>query len=79
MEIIELHTGQLLTIPTTDTPILVGPLHPYFIYECRVAAFTVAIGPFSAPIHVVAGETRKLFVYLHITVSWLCRHINVAY
>ena len=34
---------------TNDTEMVVNNLHPFYIYRYSVAAYTVAIGPFSAP------------------------------
>ena len=47
VNITEVDTEQLLTYTTTNLFIVVGSLHPFYTYQCRVSAFTVATGPFS--------------------------------
>ena len=42
------------------TEITVGSLHPYYTYQCRVAAFTVGLGPFTDALHVQTEEAGKL-------------------
>ena len=57
--VLEVYSNQTFVLVTKDTSIHVGPLHPYYLYECTVAAYTVDLGPFSSPVSVQAGETRK--------------------
>ena len=55
----EVYTGRVFSLLTEDTSILLGPLHPYYVYSCQIAAYTISLGPFSPPISVQAGETRE--------------------
>lgn len=55
----EVYTGRVFTLRAEDVTILVGPLHPFYVYECQVAAFTVGLGPFGQPFIAQAGETGK--------------------
>ena len=45
----EQETGRFWTLPVFNarTSAYVGSLHPYYHYECRVAAHTTALGPYS--------------------------------
>lgn len=76
------YTGRVFSLLTEDTSILLGPLHPYYIYLCQIAAYTVSLGPFSPPISVQAGETREfdapcIQYYGSYTFSCVC--LSVAY
>ena len=55
----EVYTGRVFTLRAEDATILVGPLHPFYVYECQVAAFTVGLGPFGQPFTAQAGETGQ--------------------
>ena len=59
VEVEEVHTGQMWIFHAVETHINVGPLHPYYVYRCRVAAFTVGLGPFSGYFDVYSGESGK--------------------
>ena len=45
----EQETGRFWTLPVFNgkTSAYVGSLHPYYHYECRVAAYTIGLGPYS--------------------------------
>ena len=43
----EVDTDQLSYYNSTETMLVVGPVHPYYNYECSVAAVTISQGPFS--------------------------------
>ena len=47
VNVTERETGYSFEVNTTTTSIVLEALHPDYVYECRVAAFTVAPGPFS--------------------------------
>lgn len=57
----EVYTGQAHNLFTENMHINIGPLHPYYIYKCSVAAYTIATGVFSSPFNVTTLETSKLF------------------
>ena len=59
VEVTEIYTGISWMFHAVDTHINVGPVHPYFVYECRVATFTVGLGPFTAVFYVTSGEASK--------------------
>ena len=55
--ITELETGQSITLTSESTTVNVTSLHPYYTYNCSVAAETTAIGPFSSPIVIQLPES----------------------
>ena len=59
VEVDEVWTGHRLTFYPTNTNINIGALHPYYVYQCRVAAVTVAQGPFTSNLQIVTGEDGK--------------------
>ena len=64
VEVNEIQTQQLLhTVETVNTHINITSLHPYYVYECRVAAVTVIRGPFSTAVQVRTGEDGKIVNY----------------
>ena len=54
-----MYTGRMYNFFTENMHINVGPLHPYYIYECSVAAHTIATGVFSSSINVTTLEAGK--------------------
>ena len=59
----EVWTGRTLTFHPVSHNISVRVLHPYYVYHCRVAAFTVALGPFTSNLQIVTGEDGKQHLY----------------
>ena len=47
VNVTERETGFTFELNTTNTSITLTALHPDYVYECRVAAYTIAAGPFS--------------------------------
>ena len=48
IRIVEVETGREMQYNSTSTSMTASPLHPYYSYQCRVAAVTTAgIGPFT--------------------------------
>ena len=60
INITEQETGLVFGYSTTDTSIDISSLHPDYTYDCVVAAFTVALGPYSASISVRVLEAGKI-------------------
>jgi len=56
IEVDEVWSGHTLPFQSTSTNISVRALHPYFVYQCRVAVYTVALGPFTSNLQIVTGE-----------------------
>lgn len=47
INVTERETGYSFEMNTSRNSIVLNSLHPDYVYECRVAAFTIAAGPFS--------------------------------
>ena len=62
VKIEEVYTGQSYNLFTENMHVNVGPLHPYYIYECSVAAYTIATGVFSSFINVTTQEAGNLYL-----------------
>ena len=58
VHVLEMQTGRFWTIYSVDTTLLVGALHPYYVYECNIAAITIRAGPL-ANITIRTKEARK--------------------
>ena len=54
----ELETGRFWTLPVFNNKIsaYIGSLHPYYHYECKVAAYTIGLGPYSESISLLTDE-----------------------
>lgn len=61
VEVTEVISNTLWTFHAVQTSINVGPLHPYYNYQCRVTAFTIGTGPFTSFFYVTTGETCKCY------------------
>ena len=72
VEILDNNTGQDLVMreSTNETTLKVAGLHPYYMYNCRVAAATAAgIGPFTTFLILQTQEDGKFACpYLHISI-----------
>ena len=49
-----------LTTPGNTTEVVFENLHPFYLYNCTVAAITVDLGPFSATIGAMTNEAGQL-------------------
>lgn len=47
VHIVEAETGRVFQLTSNTTSIYVYELHPFYTYQCRIAAFTVGLGPYS--------------------------------
>ena len=45
--ITEVETETEIVLYSTDSPLILSTLHPFYTYVCRVSAFTVEYGPYS--------------------------------
>lgn len=57
----ELDTGLVIETQSIVTHITV-PVHPAYVYNCSVSAFTVARGPFSTDVSVLTPQAGNKFV-----------------
>ena len=60
VEVEEVYTGRMWTFHAVDVHINVGSLHAYYVYKCRIAAFTIGQGPFTNYYNVYSGEKGLL-------------------
>lgn len=51
-----LFTGVQYTLNASSTVVTFNDLHPFYYYECRVAAYTVVVGPVSEAITIQLDE-----------------------
>ena len=77
VNVTERETGITFEVNTTTTSIVLDSLHPDYVYECRVAAVTIAPGPFSTIFAVqvlMAGKILKSFLRktIQLKVSLFC-------
>ena len=56
---------QLTTDPTM-TEIVIGPLHPFYVYHCTILAYTIEGGPSTAVISVRTAEDGMFFIVYYI-------------
>ena len=56
VRILEIDTGKALQLTSNKTFIRVTELHPYYLYKCSVAAYTVADSPY---IGYVTARTKE--------------------
>ena len=61
VRIIELETERVTTLFTETTTVNVTSLHPYYNYNCTVAAETTSTGPFSSPVIIRLPESGMSF------------------
>ena len=62
VEVTEVITNTSWTFHAVNLHINIGPLHAYYTYRCRLAAFTVGVGPFTPFFYVNSGEACKFAV-----------------
>ena len=56
INITEVITGRVITLTSTTTSITARGLHPYYMYECVISAFTIGVGPYSQVIRITTPE-----------------------
>ena len=67
----ERETSQVWIFQTTNSHINITSLHPYYNYECEVAAHTIATGPYTNPVTVQTMEAGNNMVHSYLlTVAW---------
>ena len=60
----DLETGLNTTVTSFTTVVMLGNLHPFYNYSITVAAYTVATGPSSTPLHIQTledGEQKSIW------------------
>ena len=56
VNITEIETGVVYRLVTAATSLTVLLLHPFYTYDCIVAAFTIAEGPYSVEVNITMPE-----------------------
>ena len=56
VNITERETGMAYHLTTAATSLTVPSLHPFYTYNCTVAAFTIAEGPYSFEVNITMPE-----------------------
>ena len=56
VRVLEVDTGALALYNLTETSLALDSLHPYYVYQCSVAAVTVGTGPFSDSLSIRTHE-----------------------
>lgn len=68
MQVTEVETQAIFTVAPNITEITVEDLHPYYTYQCKIAAHTIDLGPFSNTITIQLLEEGELyFIYSHFS------------
>ena len=62
----EVDTGTSFFVTANETEVTIPSLHPYYTYECNVAAFTVGLGPYSGPITTQLLEEGEVLSENHL-------------
>ena len=60
----ELETGTSFFVTSNETEVTIPELHPYYTYECNVAAYTIDLGPYSTSITIQLLEEGEMDKYI---------------
>ncbi len=60
VQVTERHTRRSWTFFAVDDIIQIGSLHPYYLYDCSVSAYTIGVGPVSSSITVRTDQSGKI-------------------
>lgn len=60
VQVQEIETGNFSLYTSFSTSIEISSLHPDYTYDIRVAAVTIAIGPYSAIVNITTPEDGEL-------------------
>ena len=85
VEVTERYTSRSWTFFAVDDDIHIGSLHPYYYYDCVVAAYTISAGPFSQTVSVLTDQDGKLRTivtcvspFIHLIWSMVCSIYFIA-
>ena len=76
VNITEVATGRVFQRVSTTTSIEITSLHPFYVYEWTVSAFTVGEGPYSSISTITTPEDGKLTLVL---CAPLIFHLSIKY
>ena len=70
INITEVETGRFFTLFSATTSVNVTSLHPYYTYNCAIAAATmIGVGPYTSVITVVTLQDSKFLCVTFISCS----------
>ena len=59
ISLVEVETGSIFQYTSYTTTLTIQSLHPAYIYQYRIAAYTIGLGPYSDPINITTAEEGK--------------------
>lgn len=62
--ITEVFTGRVINLTSTPTSLIAAGLHPYYLYDCIISAFTVGNGPYSQTTRIRTPEDSTYNYYV---------------
>ncbi len=64
VEVIERHTGKSWIFFAVNSVTFIGSLHPYYLYDCVVAAHTIGTGPYSEIVTIRTDEQGWAIIHV---------------
>ena len=74
VNITERETAMAYRLVTAATSLTVPSLHPFYTYNCTVAAFTIAEGPYSVEINITMPEDGTFSSALIFITTYISCH-----
>ena len=71
VRLVEIESGDILQLVSQSAQVNVSNLHPFYNYNCSVAAETIAIGPFS---DYILAQTEEYGMIVMSPSSTMCPH-----
>ena len=71
IHVIEVETGLVTQYTSYTSYLTLSSLHPAYTYVCSIAAFTVALGPFTIELNVTTNEEGIQYVLANLIVKLL--------
>lgn len=65
INVTEVNTGTMWQLVSTTNSKVVSTLHPNYVYEFEVTAFTIGTGPYSAAFSVTTPEDGKSIFFMY--------------
>ena len=85
ISIVELESSQMMSVvvrTSASTSYTVSSLHPFYNYQCSIAAYNSAgTGPYSDTVSVMLppdGETMSHACHMHVTCMHITTHMHVT-
>ena len=80
IRVVESETGRSWSFVHIEPEISVGSLHPYYNYECSVAAYTVGLGPYSNTTIIQTAEAGIYIPFIAVSMYIIiyalqCQHL----